>query len=811
MPQEIVELQVSGMDCNNCAASIQRFLERKGLEQVFVNFQTSEVRFARNDAALEIDAAKAGIEKLGYKVVTPSATKEDAKQWAIYRLLFCAAFTAPLLLSHLAMVLGFHTEFMDNRWVQLALAAPVYAVGGWYFGRSAWSGLRTGYLNMDVLIFLGATAAFVYSMVGFFWQDPHYYFFETAATIITLVLLGNWLEERAVQSTTTALGALAALQTDIATRIGASGSAVQIPVDELAKGDTIRVNTGDRVPLDARILHGYLSVDESMLTGESLPIERSPGDELIGGSLVVQGQADMEVLATRRQGTLAKMIELVKTAQADKPAMQRLADRISAVFVPLVIGISLLTFLIGWGSGYFTVTQALMNAIAVLLISCPCAMGLATPTAVMVGVGRLARQGVLVKGGQAVEDLASIQHMVFDKTGTLTTGQFAVKQIHYHTDHYFKLPADWQQQLPQDVSEKEELRSRLNSSHLSLYYPPSFLNQANKQEEMAGSNAGARVSLSASAKATTPAQPMASPAAAAKSPLATTQAQNSSPKEALPISQAAINALIYKLEGYSSHPIAQSIRLHFEQTSLGDQPEYIARLQVREEPGIGLLAYDEAAPGRLFLLGAARLLPEGHAAATDAQVFLTDGSGHLLASIELADDKKAGAAALMKSLQAMGITTHLLSGDRNKRVAELAAELGIASYQAEQLPAQKLAVLSRLSQKAPTAMVGDGVNDAAALARATIGISLGGASAAAMEAARIVLLRDRLPALSEAVRIARLTVKTIRESLFWAFSYNIVAIPLAAFGFLNPMWAALFMAFSDVVVIGNAVRLRFRK
>ncbi len=756
MAAEIVELQVSGMDCNNCAASIQRYLERKGLEEVFVNFQTSEVRFARNDAALDIEAAKAGIEKLGYQVVSSSEGKASAKLSASYRLLFCAFLTAPLLLGHLLMVFGFHWSGMENRWVQLALAGPVYLVGGLYFGRSAWSGLRTGYLNMDVLIFLGATAAFAYSMVGFFWQDPQYFFFETAATIITLVLIGNWLEERAVKGTTTALGALASLQVEKAHRIGASGTLVQIAVDELRKGDRIRVNTGDRVPLDARIEQGEVSVDESMLTGESLPVDRYTGEDLIGGSVVLSGQADMTVIATRKQGMLAQMIELVKTAQADKPKMQRIADRISAVFVPVVIGISILTFLLGWCSGYFSATQALMNAIAVLLISCPCAMGLATPTAVMVGVGRLARQGIMVKGGQAVEDLASIRRMVFDKTGTLTTGKFTVQQLDFLSDYFFLVAGQ-----PTEVS-------------------------------LVGTEAGGREMAHAGAMPSTKRAVFSAPMA-----------------KSVPISPAAIRAIIYKMEGFSSHPIAAAISSYLEGQEKTDT-DYSQRLVVKEQPGMGLMAHDPEQPGLGFYLGSARLLPADHPALEKAQVFLTDLSGHPLAALSLDDDIKAGAADLIQTLNGLGITTQLLSGDRQERVATLASTLGIASYEAEKLPAEKLAILSHWSQTEPTAMVGDGINDAAALARATIGISLGGASAAAVDAARIVLLRDRLPALGEAVKIARLTLKTIKESLFWAFSYNVVAIPLAALGFLNPMWAALFMAFSDIVVIGNAVRLRFR-
>lgn len=375
---------------------------------------------------------------------------------------------------------------------------------------------------------------------------------------------------------------------------------------------------------------------------------------------------------------------------------------------------------------------------------------------------------LLLKGGQAVEDLASIRRMVFDKTGTLTTGQFTVQKVDFLSDHFFI------------AEEAPPTRVFVANSPVT----EGSLSHAQHVRMDAGINAGAK----SSAERAMFSAPMAKP---------------------VPISPAAIRAILYKMEGFSSHPVAAAISSYLEGQEKADT-HYSQNLVVKEQPGMGLMAHDPEQPGLGFYLGSARLLPADHPALAHAQVFLTDLSGHPLAALSLDDDIKVGAADLIQTLNGLGITTQLLSGDRQERVATLASALGIASYEAEKLPAEKLAILSQWSQKEPTAMVGDGINDAAALARATIGISLGGASAAAIDAARIVLLRDRLPALGEAVKIARLTLKTIKESLFWAFSYNIVAIPLAALGFLNPMWAALFMAFSDMVVIGNAVRLRFR-
>ena len=690
------------MDCSNCAMSIQRYLERKGLADVMVNFQTREVRY-RPAPGVPPEEIRAGIRKLGYTVVEddpPPTTGWLPPLTSKGRLLICAAFTLPLLLNHFFMVAGIATV-LDLGWIQFALALPVYLVGGLHFGRSALSGLRERMLNMDVLIFLGATAAFVYSVVGLYLQNPAYYFFETAATIITLVLVGNWLEARAVDRTTTAIGALSGLKESSTTVVMPSGALVSLPLDEVRPGQQVRVNTGDRVPLDGVVEQGHLSVNEAMLTGESLPVEKGEGDRLIGGSTVVSGRTTYRVSAAYRDGTLARVIELVKTAQADKPRIQRLADRISAIFVPVVIGISVLTFLLGWLTGYASPTQALMNAIAVLLISCPCAMGLATPTAVMVGVGRLARMGVLIRGGSTVETFAGIKRIVFDKTGTLTTGNLRVADFGL-TD-------------------------------------------------------------------------------AASGPL--------------------VRRLIFDMEGFSSHPIAASVRDYLWKTEMVDPrapayQDFAGDLRVEETAGLGL-------ESGAYFLGNAR---DSH---PDADVVLLE-QGKLLARISLVDELRPGALGAVQTLQEAGLRTALLTGDRIEKARLVAEQLDIDEVYAGQSPDDKLRTIVKLSQEQPTAMVGDGINDAAALSRADLGISLGGASAVALDAAQIVLMRDDLSLLVEGRRVAELTVRTIRESLFWAFSYNVVAIPLAALGYLNPMWAALFMAFSDVVVIGNAVRLKRR-
>lgn len=703
MPEKTIELKVEGMTCNNCATSLNRFLERKGLEGVYVNFQTKEVRYQQGQADIGLEEIKSGIHKLGFTVVDETGTQPKA-WWTLERkLLISALFTFPLLMHHLLMMAGVHLPAFDNYWIQFAVCLPPFLIGFWHFGRSAISSLRGGVPNMDVLIFIGSTAAFGYSLVGTLLWESAYIFYETSATIITLVLLGNWMEHRAVAQTTSAIGELTQLQVEQARKIMPSGALVTLKRDEVQVGDRLQVNEGDKVPLDGFILEGEVAVDESMLTGESLPVEKQAGDRVIGASVLVGGSMKMEVTAAGRDTVLSQMIELVKTAQEDKPDIQRLADRISAVFVPVVLGISLLTLLIGHFAFGLAFGQALMNAIAVLVISCPCAMGLATPTAVMVGVGRLAKNGILVKGGQTLEVFAGIKKVVFDKTGTLTSGDFRIKHIDYHGT--------------------EEARA---------------------------------------------------------------------------------NALIYKMEQHSSHPIAQSLLREMADRVNGlDLPLE----QVEEQKGKGMTASD--GQGNAFRLGSQRMLPVP-AQGRPGELYLLEND-QLLATISLSDDIKPDAAGLIRYLKQRNIKPVLLSGDQQEKTKAVADELGIDEYYGEQLPEQKLQRIEQLSKETPTAMVGDGINDAPALAKATVGISLSNASQAAIQSAQIILLNGQLDYLKRALGISEHTLLTIKQNLFWAFSYNLVAIPIAAMGFLNPMWGALFMAFSDVIVIGNSIRLRYKR
>lgn len=699
---DFIEWSVDGMDCANCAAGITRFLERQGQEEVFVNFTTGEVRFEHPPTGKSLEILQAGLQKMGYTVVEPEA---PTPFWTVERKLLVSAILAfPLLLDHLLMVLGLPTQpWFENYWVQFFWTLPVFFIGVFHFGTSAWGSLRNGMANMDVLIFLGSTAAFIYSIIGTLQQDGNLIYYETAATIIALVLLGNWIEKRAVRQTSGSIDALKDMQQVKARKIMPSGTIVEVDQKDLRIGDRVQINQGDAVPSDGTILQGQSSFDESLLTGESLPVLRQSGDRIIGGSLAVDGQVQVEITAVGKNTVLSQMIELVKTAQRDKPNIQKLADQISAIFVPVVVSLAILTLLGGWLIFQLPFTQALLNSIAVLVISCPCAMGLATPTAVTVGVGRLARMGVLVKGGQTLETFAQIQRFVFDKTGTLTTGQFRIANLRKEQN----LPEDW-------------------------------------------------------------------------------------------------TKYVVALEQHSSHPIAQSLVQHLSQHTTEDLP---ILADVQELRGLGMEGRDQA--GRTWKVGSAKLLPETERAFTSTTVLvLLDG--FLVAELELADDLKPEARATISYLHQQQVETVLLSGDQTAKTEQVARALGIQTILAEQNPEQKLTHISQFADEKPTAMVGDGINDAAALSRATIGVSLSDASQAAIQSAEVVLLDGKLERLQAAFGLSKLTLKTIRENLFWAFSYNLVAIPLAMTGMLNPMWAALFMAFSDVIVIGNSIRLKYR-
>jgi Cu+-exporting ATPase len=692
--EELIELQVSGMHCNNCALSVHKLLEKKGLKEIYVDFANDEVKFKTNKPS-ETPLIISDIEGLGYKVSEESIPIQEKFYEKIEnKFYFSLIFTIPLF-SH--MFLPFH--WLHNPLVQLGLCIPVYILGCIHFGKSAFNSLKNGIPNMDVLIFIGSSAAFIYSLYGTIQNlGPDYLFYETAATIISLVLLGNVLEKRSVSQTTSAVKDLMKFQEAKANKL-VNGEIQIINSQEVVQGDTLVINSGDKIPVDGEIIWGEASVNESMLTGESLPVEKSKYDPVIGGTLIEKGSIHILVSKTGKHTILSQIIDLMKRAQSAKPPIQKLGDQVAAIFVPVVVGIAVLTFVLAYYSFDLTFQKSMLNAIAVLVISCPCAMGLATPTAVMVGLGRAAKNGILIKGGNTLEEIARLKYMVFDKTGTLTTGKFKIKKI-----------------------------------------------------------------------------------------------------DSISITQKRAESIIYGIEAYSNHPIARSL---VSELNAGN-PEKIIFTKVSEEKGLGMNGTDSE--GNTYQFGSRQILNPGEEQG-DFSLFLKM-NGTLLARISIEDEIKPEAPRLINTLKIMGIQPVLLSGDLKKKCEDLAAVLGIEEVYAETQPHQKLEIIEMIKKRGKTAMVGDGINDAPALTTSDVGISMSDSSQIAIQSAEVVLLKNELGVIDQMLRIGKHTLLTIKQNLFWAFFYNVVAIPVAAFGFLNPMVGALTMAFSDVIVIGNSIRLK---
>ncbi|HVI46954.1 MAG TPA: cation-translocating P-type ATPase [Chitinophaga sp.] len=693
-----ISCKVEGMHCTNCALSVSRYLEKKGMQNVSVSFATEEVSFVA-PAGADSKEVLDGINQLGFRVVTGDTVpvKPSFFGTLTFKFFFCLIFTLPLLLH-----MWVNWPWLHHPWVQFWLALPVFFVGLWHFGRSGFRSLMNGVANMDVLVTLGATAAFVYSLVGTIkYNSSDYLFYETTAAIITLVFLGNLLEERSVKQTTSAIADLAKMQVTIARLINTDHGHEHIhEVDNrtLRPGDCVLVNTGDKIPMDGTIYWGNGHINESMITGESAPVSKKEKDKVIGGTILEEGSIKVYITATGKDTVLSYIIELVKQAQNDKPPMQRLADRISAVFVPLVLSIAVITFLGWYFIGHTPLVTAMMRSIAVLVIACPCAMGLATPAAVMVGLGRAARNGILIKGGHTLEMFKNIKQVVFDKTGTLTTGKLQLGAYH--------------SVLPDETFKQ----------------------------------------------------------------------------------------VVYSLEKYSSHPIARSVAALWK--SAGELPLQ----QVREYKGLGMRGQDKA--GNEWQLGSFKMAES--LTADDSHHLYLIRNGQLAGWIDFIDEIRPGAAEMIQCLKQSGIEPILLSGDTARKCQELAAKIGITTVYAEQTPEQKLQKIDQLMQTAPTAMVGDGINDAPALSKATIGISLSDATHVAMQSANVVLLNNNLNTLPLALGLGKHTYLTIRQNLFWAFIYNVVAIPVAALGLLNPIVGAGVMGLSDVVLGINSVRLRYK-
>jgi len=428
--QDKTILKVDGMTCHNCAINISKGLEKKGVTNVNASFANGEVSYNSLPENFTFEELKAEINKLGYQVIDENK-EEPTTDWLLIRFIVAAIFTVPLL-AHMVLP---HTHFLNLPVDQLLLALPVFAIGMHYFAPSAYNSVKNGTANMDVLVTIGAFSAFVYSVWGSFFlseniHEAHQYlFFETSASIITLILLGNVLEKRAVKKTGSAISELLKIQTSTARKVISENQTIEIDAKELIIGDLVLVSDGDKIPMDGEIVEGIISVNESLITGESLPVDKETGKEVYAGTLISEGNATIKITKIGGSTVIGQIIKMVKEAQTDLPPIQRLGDKISAVFVPTVIGIAILTYLISFYGFNLNFQESLMRFIAVLVISCPCAMGLATPTAVMVGLGRAAKNGILIRKGSALELFSAAKTIVFDKTGTLTTGDFEIKEI----------------------------------------------------------------------------------------------------------------------------------------------------------------------------------------------------------------------------------------------------------------------------------------------------------------------------------------------------------------------------------------------
>ncbi|MEN9372061.1 MAG: hypothetical protein RI991_1119 [Bacteroidota bacterium] len=708
---ETVKWKVEGMTCANCALTINKYLDKKGMQNIRVNPIDAEVTFETIEGT-ETKSLKKGINDLGYHVVDQQQDAEAKQPFFSNqrnRLLFCLPFTLVLMLHMLENWI--HIHWLMNPWIQLVLCLPVYIVGMSFFGKSAWISLRNKMPNMNVLIALGATAAFAYSLIGtLMGQGEQYLFYETAATIITLVFLGNYLEDASMQSTQRALKSLVKSQKVMANMIAFDENHQEVifPIEntQLKVGDLVLVRSGEQIPIDCKILWGDAHVNESLLTGESIPVHKVAKDKVIGGSIVESGSIKAQVTATGDDTVLSGILNLVRQAQGEKPPIQQMADKISAIFVPLVVGVALLTFIGNYIYLYNTpdstavFTQALMRSIAVLVIACPCAMGLATPAAIAVGLGRAARTGILFRNATSLENFKNIKQIVFDKTGTLTTGNFTLAKYEHKT-----------------LSDEEW------------------------------------------------------------------------------------KTVVYSLEKYSNHPIAQCVAASFK------TKDEIKWKNIEEVKGLGMKGEDK--DGNIFWAGSFKI------ANTQTNESLHNvyvlKNNELIGWIDVEDELRPEAKEVITYLKSKGIKTVLLSGDKQEKCDHIAKILGIDEVYAEQSPEEKLVKIAELNAASPAAMVGDGINDAPALAKATIGISLSEASQMAIQSAQVVLMHAGLKKLPTALGLGRHTYLTIKQNLFWAFFYNIIAIPIAAFGFLTPTFGAMVMGLSDVVLAINSVRLFIKK
>lgn len=719
VPQQSLELSIDGMTCASCVGRVERALAKvPGVKSVSVNLANERAHLELlgqiDPQTLIAAVTKAGYSASIWEVELPQTDNQQQRlrreRWALIMAIILAA---PLVLPMLLQPFGVH--WMLPAWVQFALATPVQFIFGARFYVAAWKAVRAGAGNMDLLVALGTSAGYglsLYEWATAAGRMPHLYF-EASAVVIALVLLGKYLESRAKRQTASAIRALEALRPERAIQV-IDGREQDVAISALRLNDLVMVKPGERFPVDGEVVEGQSHADEALISGESLPVPKQPGDKVTGGAINGEGRLLVRTLALGAETVLARIIRLVEDAQAAKAPIQKLVDKVSQVFVPTVLLIALAT-LIGWWLYGAPMETALINAVAVLVIACPCALGLATPTAIMAGTGVAARYGILIKDAEALERAHEVSAVVFDKTGTLTSGTPRIAHL-----------------------------SAINHDEAALLQMAGALQRGSEH----------------------------------------------------PLAKAVLDACAERGLTVADVSDSQSLTGRGIAGTLGGRRLALGNRRLLEESGLNAGEWAESA---------AAWETEGRTLS-----WLIEQSPELrvLGLFAFGDTLKPGALQAVQQLNARHISSHLLTGDNRGSAKVVAQALGITDVYAEVLPADKAATVATLKKNGVVAMVGDGINDAPALAAADIGIAMGGGTDVAMHAAGITLMRGDPRLVPAALEISRKTYAKIRQNLFWAFVYNLIGIPLAAFGFLNPVLAGAAMALSSVSVVSNALLLK---